>query len=186
MKNPLKKISGLGKGTNIEERGTKVCSSCGKSFPLELNFCQDCGIQLTEAVIKVPKVVSSKPSEVKPETQRLSNSPQRPTVQQSTVQQSRPNLVRPTLRAPVREPSKAEGISAPPTRRSDPEVIMIKDSVEKMHKMVRDHSEMLEEIRREQLRLSTDMATLMDFLRIFNESARNVLSRSIYESKDRG
>jgi len=63
---------------------------------------------------------------------------------------------------------------------------MIKDSVEKMHKMMKDHGEMLEELKREQLRIATDLDMLMEFLRIFNESARNTLSRSVYESKERG
>ena len=181
MKNPLKKISSLGKGPETVEKGTKVCQSCGKSFPLDLNFCQDCGIQLTEAVIKVPKVASPRPVDARPQSEQISSSPQRP-----TTQQSRPNPVRPSLRAPVREQLRSEAVQSPPTRRYDPEVGMIKDSVEKMSKMMRDNSETLEEIRREQLRLSTDVDMLMEFLRIFNESARNTLSRSAYESKERG
>ncbi|MFQ6011962.1 MAG: hypothetical protein ACE5KG_07300, partial [Nitrososphaerales archaeon] len=180
MKNPLKKIGSIGKDANVEEKGTKVCQSCGKNFPLELNFCQDCGIQLTEAVIKVPKVVASKTTEAKPQVQRTPNSPIRP-----QVQQAKPAPARPSMRAPVREPTRSDNLQNS-TRRYDPEITMIKDSVEKMQKMVGNHGEMLDEIRREQLRLSTDMEMLMDFLRMFNESARNTISRSVYESKERG
>ncbi len=180
MRNPLKKISSLRRSPDVVEKGTKVCQSCGKSFPLDLNFCQDCGIQLTEAVIKVPKVVPPKPVDPRPQPPQSSTSPQRP-----AMQQSRTNPVRPSLRVPVRENLRSEAVQSPPTRRYDPEIGMIKDSVEKMNKMIMDQSEMLEEIRRDQLRLSTDIDMLMEFLRIFNESARNTLSRSVYESKER-
>ena len=181
MKNPLEKIRSFRKGPDVVEKGTKVCPSCGKSFPLELNFCQDCGIQLTEAVIKVPRAVSPRPVDARPQPPQTSSSPQRP-----AIQQSKPNPVRPSLRAPVREQLRSEVVQSPSTRRYDPEIGMIKDTVEKMNKMMRDHGEMLEELKREQLRIATDLGMLMEFLRIFNESARNTLSRSVYESKERG
>lgn len=180
MKNPLKKIVSLGKKPEVVERGTKVCQSCGKSFPLDLNFCQDCGIQLTEAVIKVPKEGSPRTVDARPQQPQISSTPQRP-----GVQQPRSNPVRPSLRAPAREQLRSEAVQTPQTRRFDPEIGMIKDSVEKMHKIIRDNNEMLEEIRRDQQRLSTDVDMIMEFLRIFNESARNTLSRSAYESKER-
>jgi len=178
MKNPLKKIRSLRKAPDVVERGTKVCQSCGKSFPLDLNFCQDCGIQLTEAVIKVPKEGAPRTVDAKPQQPQISSRPQRP-----EMQQPRSNPIRPSLRAPAR--LRSEAVQTPQTRRFDPEIGMIKDSVEKMHKIIRDNNEMLEEIRRDQQRLSTDVDMLMEFLRIFNESARNTLSRSAYESKER-
>ena len=180
MKNPLKKIRSLRKAPDVVERETKVCPSCGKSFPLDLNFCQDCGIQLTEAVIKVPKEGSPRTVDAKPQQPQISSRPQRP-----EMQQPRSNPIRPSLRAPARENLRSEAVQTPQTRRFDPEVGMIKDSVEKMHKIMRDNHDMLEEIRRDQKRLCTDVDMLMEFLRIFNESARNTLSRSVYESKER-